>query len=208
MKLTNYKWYILVGAIAIVVTFAGYRFVNQEEALEEDLFIDAAAVAEEELPIEETAVPQEIKVDVKGAVLSPGLYMALGGERVFDLVEKAGGFTAEADRNRVNLAQIVEDQMVIYVPVIGEEGENMLVQNGGIGSLGTSNANAQEGQKVNLNTADETELQTLTGVGPSKAAAIIQYRTENGPFQKIEDLKNISGIGEKTFEKLKEDIAI
>ena len=206
MKLTNFKWYILVGAIAIAVTFAGYRFVNQEEVLEGDLFIDAAAVAEEELPIEETAVPQEIKVDVKGAVLSPGLYTALGGERVLDLVEKAGGFIAEADRNRVNLAQIVEDQMVIYVPVIGEEGENLPVQNGEIGSLGTGND--QEGKKVNLNTADETELQTLTGVGPSKAAAIIQYRTENGPFQKIEDLKHISGIGEKTFEKLKEDISI
>ena len=121
-----------------------------------------------------------------------------------DLVEKAGGFVAEADLNRVNLAQIVEDQMVIYVPRVGEEQENIPLQAGtGIGA-----GSSQESQKVNINTASESELQTLTGIGPSKAATIIQYRTEKGPFKSIEEIKNIGGIGDKTFEKLKDDIEI
>jgi len=210
MKLLNYKWYFLSGAIVIAAFIIGSNFMNKEEELESDLFIDVTSTVEGEDKIDETVIeeavePKEMKVDVKGAVQVPGLYVALDGERVFDLVEKAGGFTAEADRNRVNLAQIVEDQMVIYVPLIGEGEENISLQ-AGIGSVGTGNA--QEEQKVNLNTASEVELQTLTGIGPSKAAAIIQYRTENGPFKSIEELKNISGIGEKTFEKLKEDIAI
>ena len=210
MKLLNYKWYFLSGAIVIAAIIIGSNFMNKEEELESDLFVDVTGTVEGEDKIDETVIeeavePKEMKVDVKGAVQVPGLYVALDGERVFDLVEKAGGFTAEADRNRVNLAQIVEDQMVIYVPLIGEGEENISLQ-AGIGSVGTGNA--QEEQKVNLNTASEVELQTLTGIGPSKAAAIIQYRTENGPFKSIEELKNISGIGEKTFEKLKEDIAI
>ena len=209
MKLLVYKWYFLAGAIVIAALIIGSNFVSQEEDLENDLFADAIGGAVEtddsfEAVAEESAEPKEIKVDVKGAVQVPGLYVALEGERVFDLVEKAGGFTEEADQNHVNLAQIVEDQMVIYVPVIGEE-ENVLLQ-AGIGNVGTGNV--QKEQKINLNTASEVELQTLTGIGPSKAAAIIQYRTENGPFKSIEDLKNISGIGEKTFEKLKEDITI
>ena len=210
MKLLNYKWYFLVGAIVIAAFIIGSNFMNKEEELESDLFIDVTSTVEgedkiDESVIEEAVEPKEMKVDVKGAVQVPGLYVALDGERIFDLIEKAGGFTAEADRNRVNLAQIVEDQMVIYVPLIGEGEENISLQ-AGIGSVGTGNA--QEEQKVNLNTASEMELQTLTGVGPSKATAIIRYRTENGPFKSIEDLKKISGIGEKTFEKLKEEITI
>lgn len=209
MKLSVYKWYFLAGSIAIVALMAGLSFLNQEEDLENDLFADVAGAREAEdsanqAALEESAEPKEIKVDVKGAVLVPGLYVALDGERVFDLVEKAGGFTVEADSNLVNLAQIVEDEMVIYVPVIGEEG-NIPLQ-AGIGSADTGNA--QEEQKINLNTASEMELQTLTGIGTSKAAAIIRYRTENGPFKSIEELKNISGIGAKTYEKLKEEIAI
>lgn len=209
MKLLVYKWYFLAGSIAIVALMAGLSFLNQEEDLENDLFADVAGDREAEdsanqAALEESAEPKEIKVDVKGAVLVPGLYVALDGERVFDLVEKAGGFTAEADSNLVNLAQIVEDEMVIYVPVIGEEG-NIPLQ-AGTGSAFTGNA--QEEQKINLNTASEMELQTLTGIGPSKAATIIRYRTENGPFKSIEELKNISGIGVKTYEKLKEEIAI
>jgi len=98
----------------------------------------------------------------------------------------------------------VEDQMVIYVPRVGEEQENIPLQAGtGIGA-----GSSQESKKVNINTASESELQTLTGIGPSKAATIIQYRTEKGPFKSIEEIKNIGGIGDKTFEKLKDDIEI
>jgi len=209
MKFLEQKWYLFAVVIVCIVTLIGLNVFLQEEEHQDDLFADVTdafadgeqdAEKEIEVPIKETVK----KVDVKGAVKSPGLYIAVDGERVLDLVEKAGGFVAEADLNRVNLAQIVEDQMVIYVPRVGEEQENIPLQAGtGIGA-----GSSQESQKVNINTASESELQTLTGIGPSKAATIIQYRTEKGPFKSIEEIKNIGGIGDKTFEKLKDDIEI
>ncbi|WP_374721712.1 helix-hairpin-helix domain-containing protein [Peribacillus tepidiphilus] len=141
-----------------------------------------------------------IKVDVKGAVQSPGVYIGKQEDRVIDMIKIAGGFTENANQNAVNLAEKIQDQMVIYVPKMGEEGE-------GIVSNNDSNANASGG-KVNLNSADENELQTLPGIGPSKAASIVEYRNQNGRFKNIDELKNITGIGEKTFEKLKDSITV
>lgn len=120
------------------------------------------------------------------------------GERVIDVIERAGGFRENADSLQVNLSQRVHDEMVIYVPV---QGENIPVSTLLPAPAGTSNNG-----KININTASATELETLPGIGPQKAEAIIQYREENGPFQKAEDLMKVSGIGEKTFEKLKEHI--
>ncbi|AGK54993.1 ComE operon protein 1 [Bacillus sp. 1NLA3E] len=108
----------------------------------------------------------------------------------------------------MNLAMHVEDEMVLYIPMVGElvQETQGFVQssNGGLsaGSLGS------ESNKININSADEAELETLPGIGPSKSAAIIEYRTTTGPFKSIEDIQSISGIGEKTFEKLKDKIAI
>ena len=102
----------------------------------------------------------------------------------------------------MNLSQKIVDEMVIYIPVFGEE-MDMLPP-----TIVSSQSVSKEEGKVNINTADSNELQTLSGVGPSKADAIIEYREQNGPFQKIEDLMNISGIGEKTFEKLKDGITV
>jgi competence protein ComEA len=165
--------------------------------LEED--VGALPDIEEEEDAEKDEEPSQpvIKVDVKGHVRNPGLYDASEGERVADLIQKAGGLTENADETRINFAQRVGDEMVIYVP---EEGEEMT---GDIDlSQGISSASEGEGL-VNINGADGEELQTLPGVGPSKAAAIIEYRETNGPFQSLEDLMQISGIGDKTFEKLK-----
>ncbi|MFO1443390.1 helix-hairpin-helix domain-containing protein [Bacillus sp. Bva_UNVM-123] len=144
-----------------------------------------------------------IIVDVKGAVLNPGVYEAAANDRVIDMITKAGGLNEHADESRINFAIRVEDEMVIYVPIIGEEGAD--------GSdfvfEGTASKGKNDG-KVNLNTANETELQTLPGIGPAKAAMIIEYREKNGPFKAIEDLKLISGIGDKTFEKLQSSIKV
>lgn len=149
-----------------------------------------------------------LMVDVKGEVNHPGVYQSLDGERVIDLINKAGGMTGKADKNQVNLAQHIADEMVIYIPAIGEE--PILSPVAGSGSTGQTPANGKPADKslVNINTAGETELQTLPGIGPSKATAIMEYRETNGPFQKVEDLKQISGIGDKTFEKLQEYISV
>jgi competence protein ComEA len=140
--------------------------------------------------------PIIIMVDVKGAVKIPGVYVAEEGERIIDIIKNAGGFTDKADQNQVNLAQYVEDEMVIHVPNLGDS-ENLQI-----------GSNLSQNNLVNINKASESELQTLPGIGPSKALAIIEYRDTNGGFQSVDDIKKISGIGEKTFEKLEPHISI
>ncbi|MDZ5712289.1 helix-hairpin-helix domain-containing protein [Jeotgalibacillus haloalkalitolerans] len=131
-------------------------------------------------------------VDIKGKVANEGVYEMEQGDRVIDLIQKAGGELPDADMTAVNLAQMLHDEMVIIVP--GKPSEQK-------GDLST------QSDKININRATQTELESITGIGPSKATAIIQYREENGPFKSIEDIMNISGIGEKTFDKLKESIS-
>ena len=150
------------------------------------------------------ATSAELVVDVKGAVKSPGVYVLMPDERVIDAITIAGGYTAEADSTYINHAQRLTDEMVIYVPKIGEEID--LEQQTFISSSTIENQTSNG--KVNLNTASETELSTLPGIGPAKAKAILEYRQQNGRFKSVDDLKNVSGIGEKTFEKLKQYIEI
>jgi competence protein ComEA len=127
-------------------------------------------------------------VDVKGAVHSPGVYEANEGERVFHVIERAGGMTEDADVSKVNLALRVTDEMVINVPTI----------------WGSMESQESSNRKINLNFADASQLTQLPGIGAKKAEAIIAYREEHGPFRSIDEIKNISGIGEQTFEQIKE----
>jgi competence protein ComEA len=151
-------------------------------------------------------VPENIMVDVKGQVARPGVYQSNTGERVIDVIGRAGGLTAQADQTQVNFAEHVEDEMVIYIPGKGEEGST-LPQPTGSSGIASSGTGEKQG-KIDINKADEQELQNLPGIGPAKAAAIIEFRNTSGPFKVIEDLKNISGIGDKTFEKLKDLIVV
>ncbi|MEW9049557.1 MAG: helix-hairpin-helix domain-containing protein [Neobacillus sp.] len=143
-------------------------------------------------------------VDVKGQVMKPGVYQANQGERIIDVISRAGGLTELADESQVNFAEHVQDAMVIYIPAQGEEGPGPLAGSSGSTHIGSNHSS----DKINLNKADENELQNLPGIGPAKAAAIIEYRETIGAFKAIEDLKNISGIGDKTFEKLKDLIDV
>ncbi|TSB46786.1 helix-hairpin-helix domain-containing protein [Alkalicoccobacillus porphyridii] len=147
---------------------------------------------------------EEIVVDVKGAVQMPGVYTLEVGSRIDDAIRAAGGLTEKADSNQINFAMLLHDEMLIYAPEEGDESHasiNMTNQlDSGLGSAQQS--------LVNINTATENELTTLNGIGPSKAASIISYREENGSFQTIEELTNVSGIGDKSFEKLKDEITV
>ncbi|WP_230203633.1 helix-hairpin-helix domain-containing protein [Bacillus massiliigorillae] len=199
-------WLIVGGAVGILILLVMmYFFTNREEDVltAENLLEQAPA---KEAVTKEANVQEEVikKVDVKGAVNRPGVYMAGKDDRVLDIIEKAGSFTAKADRNAVNLAQRVEDQMLIYVPNIGEQPPQT---NASI-AVGGNPSTSQGGGKVNINSASEEDLQTISGIGPAKAKAIIQYRTEKGSFSSIDELKEISGIGDKTFEKLKDQVTI
>ena len=142
--------------------------------------------------------PEIITVDVKGAVKQPGVYELRSDSRVHDAIHKAGGMTADANSQSVNLAQKLSDEAVIYV---AKEGEDVPAL-GSSESPATSSASAEKTGKVHLNRASESELQTVSGIGQKRAQDIIAYRDANGPFRSVDDLKNVSGIGEKTLEKL------
>jgi len=187
-------FYIILIALCVLVFFV----FGKENEHNELKTVNTQAAMQEANKESEHGTKKEgatVFVDVKGAVVHQGVYEINKLARVKDVIALAGGFTKEADQTKINLAAKVRDEMVIYVPRIGEEGE--VLTSGGT-----------EGEKVNINQATIDELQTLQGIGPAEAAAIIAYREENGPFEKIEDLLNVSGIGEKSLEKIKEQIAV
>ncbi|WP_423407461.1 helix-hairpin-helix domain-containing protein [Heyndrickxia sp. MSNUG] len=198
----EHKLYIVAGmAAAIFFIYSSIDFQGELTEVDEELTVKNELTEEMK---NEASVPEQkplvMMADIKGAVIKPGVYEIEADDRVIDLIELAGGLTKDAEAASINFAMHVSDEMVIYVPRKGESKEgNVPLQSG---------QQTQDKQKVNLNTAAASELETLPGIGPSKAEAIIENRETNGPYKTIEDLKNISGIGDKTFEKLKELISV
>jgi competence protein ComEA len=194
------RWLIILLLIAIATVV----FVSRDHEQESSFSTIADVSPDEEVIVskekkEEPIQTTSIFVDVKGAVVHQGVYEVNETARVKDVIVMAGGFTKEADQTKVNLAAKVHDEMVIYVPMRGETNVPLL------SSAGSS---LEEKQKIDINTASLEEIEQLQGIGPTKAAAIIAYREEHGPFRKIEDLLNVAGIGEKSLEKMKEQIII
>lgn len=180
--------------------------ISREEANEE---------VNEESETNANSAPNETwYVDIKGAIKVPQVVPVTPGMRVHDVVEMAGGVTGEADQSQVNLAQLVTDQMVIYVPKVGEEvspSTEALVADSKVTESAVSESSGDGtsgGDLVNINTADTTMLQTLSGIGEKRAADIINYRETNGLFETVDDLDQVSGIGEKTMEKLRPLITV
>ena len=200
------RWYFwVIGVISLLVIFVFFFGIKSSESIpvqQEDFFntIETTNTSEND---EMTSISTLYYVDIKGAVQRPGMYQVSDDMRIFDVIEKAGGFREDADQNQVNLALKVADQMVIYIPVIGE-GEIATNQSIIEGFLETE----KESDKVNINMADISDLQQLNGIGQKKATAIIEYRETNGSFTKIEDITQVTGIGQKTFEQLKEQITV
>ncbi|MGR3741919.1 helix-hairpin-helix domain-containing protein [Companilactobacillus sp. DQM5] len=146
---------------------------------------------------------EQIYVDIQGEVNRPGFYRLKSNSRVFDLLQLAGGLKETADLKNVNQAKKISDQEQVYIPKVGENMQNSNQKE----NVASIDENTKK-QQVNINTADVSELQKLTGVGPKKAEQIVQFREENGGFKKLEDLTKVSGIGEKTLETLKEQIMV
>lgn len=144
---------------------------------------------------------QEIKdefiyIDIKGAVMNPDVYKVERGTRLFQLVSKAGGLMSDANQNAVNFSIILHDEDVIYIPNISEEYSDIF----------SDEKKEVTDEKININTATLEELQSITGVGPATAQAIVDYRDENGLFGTIEDIVNVPGIGDATFNEIKDTI--
>ena len=162
-----------------------------------------------------------IYVDVCGAVANPGVFQLAAGSRVFQAIEAAGGYLPEAALTCVNRAGVLTDGQQLYILTQEEmerqgldPAEMAKASDGQIsGSAGTGQntgmtAQVQQDNRININTADEAQLTTLTGIGATRAQAIIAYREENGPFAAIEDIMNVQGIKEGTFAKIKDEIVV
>jgi competence protein ComEA len=147
----------------------------------------------------------EVVVHVAGAVVSPGVQRLPIGSRVIDALDAAGGALADADLPRVNLAAPLVDGQQLYVPKPGEQ-PPAVVGAGGAGSAGS--AGSVPGGLVNLNTASADQLDTLPGVGPSTAAAIIAHRDQSGPFTSVDQLIDVRGIGEAKLEQLRDLVTV
>ncbi|HFI0481668.1 TPA: helix-hairpin-helix domain-containing protein [Streptococcus suis] len=208
--LKEYKWQIALPAAAglLLTTFLIFSqpaksdqtgltdFPQTEQTLSSQEQTDGSSTASSE-------EPSQLVVDVKGAVAKPGLYTLAAGARVNDAVKAAGGLTSQSDPKSINLAQKLSDEAVVYV---ASKDENISV----VASTTASSAMSQEGNesKVNLNTATEADLQTISGIGAKRAADIIAYREANGGFKSVDDLNNVSGIGDKTMESIRPYVTV
>ncbi|MFQ3542707.1 ComEA family DNA-binding protein [Halobacillus rhizosphaerae] len=195
--MTFVKKYAWIALLIVVAAFLVFKSSDTHSTLEEEPeFIPSSNKAEAETAVENTNEESKssIFVDVKGEVKSPGVYQVKAGQRVDDVLAMAGGMTHDADPASVNLAQKLQDEMVILVSSSQQE-------------AGTGELSSQM-DKLRINQATAEEIESLQGIGPSKAAAIVQYREEEGPFKSKEDLLNVGGIGEKTLEAISENIQV
>lgn len=147
-----------------------------------------------------------ITVYICGAVKNSKVVTLNENSRICDAIDAVGGLNNDADLTNINLAYILEDGEKIYIPKKGEEIEK---ENSSISNLSSiSESNSSKSNKININKATQTELESIPGIGPSTALKILDYREKNGKFSSIEDIKNVSGIGDKKFEKIKDYISI
>lgn len=222
---------IIIVMIIISAIFICKSFLVQKEKVVEEPSIFLEEKEEEETQKEEVIV-EKVFVDIKGEVAIPGVYEIENDKKVIDVIGLAGGFTEQADTSLINLAKQVTSEMVIIIyskeevkkalekdeiikiidkECVCPEIKNDACLNNDDKNQPESNTNKeelQENQLVNLNTATLEELQDLTGVGESKAKAIIEYRESNGGFKNIEEIMQVSGIGEALYEKIKEHLTI
>lgn len=185
---------VIIGIIKIVDIY--YEKNNTEK-------ISISNFIENENETEDEKYNTKIKVYITGEVKNQGVIELEEGDRIADAIEKAGGQTEQASLKNVNLAYQLEDGQKIYIPNVNDN-ETEIIDDGASGVVDdTTNQTV-----VNINKADETELQSLNGIGESLATSIVQYRKENGKFETIEDLKNVPGIGDSKFENIKEYIKV
>jgi competence protein ComEA len=207
---------IAILCISIIFITVGYTMSSPKEDIVatdyKDIFVETEKTLEKKdsekvIAASTNSVEDEyIKVDIKGAVKNPGVYEIKTGSRVTDLIKLAGGTTPEADLDGTNLSMKLNDENCI---VIYKKGDTEKIQ---IPQSSTSTSTILESQVdnaiININTASREELNTLIGIGDTKADAIIKYREENQGFKSVQELTKVSGIGEKTLSKFIDKVDI
>ncbi len=219
-NLKDNKVIIVIISIIIIIFLCVFFYTRsnlENEYTELDNYNMLQNETSTDIEQEETS---KIVIHVTGAVNTEGIVEIKEGGRIADAVEEAGGFSENADISQINLAYQLEDGQKIYIPSIADEkikeeekvlqkeyvtdeaGDDIIVEDE------TSSVKSKENIKVNINTADQAELEQIPGVGEATAQKIIEYRKTNGKFKNIEDIKNVSGIGDSKFENMKEKICV
>lgn len=215
MNHLNKKQKIILGILISIIGITIYCYTDASYDLNQNEIENTLEIPEQNKIGElETSEPNQtnkietIFVHIAGCVKKEGILELKSNSRIADAIEAAGGLNQDADLSNINLAYILEDGMKIYIPNKNEKQENTLPKN-------DENVNTQENtnkenkiQKVNINTATQTELETLPGIGPSTALKILAYRKEKGKFTNKEQIKEVSGIGEAKYEKIREHITV
>lgn len=213
---------ILLGAILYYVYGKETPSINKNEILPYENITDDDMSEEKNVQNEKI---DEAKIDniiiyITGGVKKEGVYELPDGSRISDAIEQAEGLKANADTSSINLAYKLEDGMKIKIPLQGEKVVNSNINSTNVymtqsSGLDTENSNVnlsgsvqKKQQKININKATQEELETLSGIGPSIANKIVQYRKENGSFKSVEDVKNVSGIGDNKFNEIKDSIVV
>ena len=214
MKYINKKQKIVLIIIISIITLgvAYYTYImktNDEFNVEEQSLEVEKDTEEENNEVKEEK--SKIIIHVSGAVVNEGIVELEEKARVADAIEAAGGVTEDAYMRDINLASLLEDGMKVYIPTkeeVMQKEENSDYIIGSNNIIGNNNVESKKSGKVNINTATKEELDTLPGVGELTANKIISYREENGKFKSIEEIKEVSGIGDSKFEQIKDLIEI
>ena len=213
LSLKQKKIIIIIGALVLVgiMYFIFNKNEKQNIITDENILIGNS---EQNAIIDEKTedIEDMIVIHITGAVKKPGIVRLQDGSRIEDAIEKAGGLTEDADISNVNLAYILEDGTKITIPRNSEiediEDSNLITKESGKNIIQDINTNDKSYTTVNINKATQGELETIPGIGSSIAQKIISYRDENGKFSTIEDIKNVSGIGDNKYEAIKDYISV
>lgn len=201
--------FIIIIISGIIYGIFNYFTQNMNKENLENISQDIIINNQTENTTEENNNQEKIVIHITGAICNEGIYELEENSRIADAVKMAGGLKEDADLKQINLAYVLEDGMKINIPSKNENtNEDSNNTESYITKENLNSSNNTKISKVNINNATQTELETLPGIGPSTALKIINYRKEKGKFNKIEDIKNVNGIGENKFNKIKEFIKI
>ena len=183
----------IITIIICISLFGGYILFKKDDSyiLEENI-------------IKEEVIDRKIIIDIKGEVNKPGTYEMSDNERIMDAIKISGGITDKADTSSINLSEKLKDEMLIIIPSL-EEKKDIVEETKKSNTITTKEI---KDSKISINTASISELMKINGIGQAKAQAIVDYRNTNGLFKDIKDITKVSGIGNSTFEKIKEYIKI
>ncbi|SNX55171.1 helix-hairpin-helix domain-containing protein [Thermoanaerobacterium sp. RBIITD] len=212
IKFNKRQQYALIILLVIVLFVSGYFiYVKSKNAQDTGIKVDIKNESSvlKDSKDEETKKSQlkrDLKVYITGLVKSPGVYTMRDGDRIDDAIKLAGGALDGADLTNINLAEKVKDEQMIKIPKLGEN-NGPSNNDGGNNGQNSFESKSNDG-KININTASKAELDTLPGIGEVTAQRIIDFREQHGKFQKIEDIMNVSRIGPKLFEQIKDKITV